>query len=95
MSRNFFPVVMAIGVGVFTGKLPFLSPSPSIVLRSLILTSNFAAGYYTFQPTFQQMAIEKEHIPQQSQSTGLPQKETNAPSKPAVDSSKPEAQGSK
>ncbi|OOQ90233.1 hypothetical protein PEBR_05644 [Penicillium brasilianum] len=70
MSRNFFPVVMAIGVGVFT-------------------------GYYTFQPTFQQMAIEKEHIPQQSQSTGLPQKETNAPSNPAVDSSKPEAQGSK
>ncbi|KAJ5190894.1 uncharacterized protein N7498_009879 [Penicillium cinerascens] len=34
MSRNFFPVVMAIGVGVFT-------------------------GYYTFQPTFQQLAAEK------------------------------------
>ncbi|KAJ5495972.1 hypothetical protein N7539_001088 [Penicillium diatomitis] len=34
MSRNFFPVVMAIGVGVFT-------------------------GYYTFQPTLQQMSVEK------------------------------------
>ncbi|OQE16376.1 hypothetical protein PENSTE_c024G06761 [Penicillium steckii] len=36
MSRNFLPVALAIGVGVFT-------------------------GYYTFQPTFQQMAIEKAH----------------------------------
>ncbi|KAJ5595962.1 hypothetical protein N7450_002420 [Penicillium hetheringtonii] len=36
MSRNFLPVALAIGVGVFT-------------------------GYYTFQPTFQQLAIEKVH----------------------------------
>jgi hypothetical protein len=41
------------------------------------------------------MAIEKEQIPQQSQSAGLSQKETNAPSNPAADSSKPEAHGSK
>ncbi|KAJ5089748.1 hypothetical protein N7532_008432 [Penicillium argentinense] len=36
MSRNLFPVVIAIGVGVFT-------------------------GYYTFQPSFQQLAIDKAH----------------------------------
>ncbi|KAJ6128632.1 hypothetical protein N7471_009849 [Penicillium samsonianum] len=36
MSRNFFPAIFAIGVGVFT-------------------------GYYTFQPTFQQLQYEKEH----------------------------------
>lgn len=32
MSRNFFPVVMAIGVGVFTGNYPRLSLPPSIAL---------------------------------------------------------------
>lgn len=95
MSRNFFPVVMAIGVGVFTGNYLLLSLPPSIVLRLLVLTSNFSAGYYTFQPTFQQMAIEKDQTPQQSQSIGLSQRENNAPSNRAADNSKPEAQGSK
>ncbi|KAJ5688748.1 hypothetical protein N7462_003140 [Penicillium macrosclerotiorum] len=38
MSRNFLPVVLAIGVGVFT-------------------------GYYTFQPTFQQLAAERTQGP--------------------------------
>ncbi|KAJ5380558.1 uncharacterized protein N7496_002986 [Penicillium cataractarum] len=95
MSRNFFPVVMAIGVGVFTGNYLLLSLPASIVLRPLVLTSNFSVGYYTFQPTFQQMAIEKEQTPQQSQSTGLSHKENNAPSNPAADNSKPETQGSK
>ncbi|GLI76303.1 hypothetical protein PoHVEF18_004574 [Penicillium ochrochloron] len=69
MSRNFFPVVMAIGVGVFT-------------------------GYYTFQPTFQQMAIEKDQIPQQQQSTSIPQKAANVPANTATEDSKTEA-GSK
>ncbi|KAF7718253.1 Uncharacterized protein PECH_002068 [Penicillium ucsense] len=41
MSRNFFPVVMAIGVGVFT-------------------------GYYTFQPTLQQMSVEKTQKPMET-----------------------------
>jgi hypothetical protein len=62
---------------------------------SQILTSNFSAGYYTFQPTFQQMAAEKGQIPQQSQPAGLSSKETNAPSNTATDGSKPDAQGSK
>ncbi|KAJ5460485.1 uncharacterized protein N7458_002037 [Penicillium daleae] len=94
MSRNFFPVIMAIGVGVFTGNYLLLSLLPSMVLRPLVLTSNFSAGYYTFQPTFQQMAIQKERTPQQPQSTGQAQKGTNAPSA-TTDSSKPEGQGSK
>ncbi|OQE47488.1 hypothetical protein PENCOP_c001G07882 [Penicillium coprophilum] len=43
MSRNFFPALCAIGVGVFT-------------------------GYYTFQPTFQQLQYQKE----QAQKTSPP-----------------------
>lgn len=34
MSRNFFPVVMAIGVGVFTGNCSFLSLPPSIAFTA-------------------------------------------------------------
>jgi hypothetical protein len=60
--------------------------------RPVILTSNFSAGYYTFQPTFQQMAIEKDQLPQQQQSTGIPQKETNAPANTATEGSKAGAQ---
>ncbi|OKP13115.1 hypothetical protein PENSUB_1215 [Penicillium subrubescens] len=52
-------------------------------------------GYYTFQPTFQQMAVEKDQFPQQQQSPGIPQKETNAPANTATEGSKAEAQGSK
>ncbi|KAJ5478787.1 hypothetical protein N7530_004296 [Penicillium desertorum] len=58
MSRNFFPALFAIGVGVFT-------------------------GYYTFQPTFQQLQYEK----QQAQKASLPsesaalKQDTNAPTK--------------
>jgi hypothetical protein len=54
MSRNFFPVVMAIGVGVFT-------------------------GYYTFQPTFQQLAAEKAPVVQPSTTSGSPNEGTGAP----------------
>ncbi|KAF3388867.1 hypothetical protein F1880_003883, partial [Penicillium rolfsii] len=70
MSRNFFPVVMAIGVGIFT-------------------------GYYTFQPTFQQMAIEKDQLPQQRKSTVVSQEDTTAPTNIASEGSKAEARGSK
>ncbi|KAJ5383564.1 hypothetical protein N7517_001475 [Penicillium concentricum] len=48
MSRNFFPALFAIGVGVFT-------------------------GYYTFQPTFQQLQYQKEHA-----------QKTSTPSDPAA-----------
>jgi hypothetical protein len=65
-----------------------------LLSRQLILTSNFSAGYYTFQPTFQQMAIGKDQIPQQQQSTSIPQKAANAPANTATEDSKTEA-GSK
>lgn len=54
MSRNFFPVVMAIGVGVFTGNYPLFSLPPSFAFtatdsdvkflrRLLHLPANFPA----------------------------------------------------
>ncbi|KAJ5133590.1 uncharacterized protein N7443_004789 [Penicillium atrosanguineum] len=68
MSRNFFPVVMAIGVGVFT-------------------------GYYTFQPTFQQLAAEKPPSVQSSNPAGSSDKATGAPTSGALPSAtKPEAE---
>jgi hypothetical protein len=66
-----------------------------LLSQQLTLTPNFSAGYYTFQPTFQQMAVEKDQFPQQQQSPGIPQKETNAPANTATEGSKAEAQGSK
>ncbi|KAJ5603651.1 hypothetical protein N7537_006607 [Penicillium hordei] len=58
MSRNFFPAIFAIGVGIFT-------------------------GYYTFQPTFQQLQYERQHAQKTSapsDPTALKQ-DTNAPTK--------------
>ncbi|KAJ5666041.1 uncharacterized protein N7477_008489 [Penicillium maclennaniae] len=65
MSRNFFPVIMAIGVGVFT-------------------------GYYTFQPTFQQLAAEKSPGVQSSNPAGASDKPTGALNAGAL-TTKPEA----
>ncbi|KAJ5168540.1 uncharacterized protein N7482_004134 [Penicillium canariense] len=81
MSRNFFPVLLAIGVGVFTGTF---NPAPLL-----------SARYYTFQPTFQQMAIEKGQVPQQPPSTSLSQKKTDAPANPTSHGSKPETESSR
>ncbi|KAJ5835906.1 hypothetical protein N7447_001932 [Penicillium robsamsonii] len=58
MSRNFFPALFAIGVGVFT-------------------------GYYTFQPTFQQLQYQKEQAQKtspRSDRAALKQ-DTNVPTK--------------
>ncbi|KAI2794649.1 hypothetical protein POX_a01248 [Penicillium oxalicum] len=71
MSRNFFPVVMAIGVGVFT-------------------------GYYTFQPTFQQMSVEKAQVPPQSQlAKGSSPNEDSAPAGSTAGNPKHAAESSK
>ncbi|KAJ5189566.1 hypothetical protein N7491_005897 [Penicillium cf. griseofulvum] len=60
MSRNFFPALCAIGVGVFT-------------------------GYYTFQPTFQQLQYQKEHAQKTSVSDPAALKQDiNAPTKADV-----------
>ncbi|QQK42671.1 hypothetical protein Pdw03_6572 [Penicillium digitatum] len=58
MSRNFFPAIFAIGVGVFT-------------------------GYYTFQPTFQQLQYEREHAQKTSHPSGATvlKQDTNSPTK--------------
>jgi hypothetical protein len=57
MSRNFIPVALAIGVGVYTGI--YLTFHGQLDKENSVLTSNFSAGYYTFQPAFQELAAEK------------------------------------
>ncbi|KAJ6108364.1 hypothetical protein N7523_009687 [Penicillium sp. IBT 18751x] len=74
MSRNFFPVIMAIGVGVFTG-IDYSSPDHGEMLAS---KRNFVSGYYTFQPTFQQLAAEKSPSVQSSNPAGASDKSTGA-----------------
>ncbi|KXG48045.1 uncharacterized protein PGRI_019150 [Penicillium griseofulvum] len=59
MSRNFFPALCAIGVGVFT-------------------------GYYTFQPTFQQLQQQKEHAQKASSDPATLKQDANAPTKADV-----------
>ncbi|OQD72461.1 hypothetical protein PENDEC_c021G05948 [Penicillium decumbens] len=68
MSRNLFPVVMAIGVGVFT-------------------------GYYTFQPTFQQLAAERAPATQPYPPAASSLKSAEAPTGDAPpNAAKPEAE---
>lgn len=55
MSRNWIPALVAIGVGVFSGRYcpKCKKPGPFTNIRS------FTAGYYTFQPLLKDLQMEK------------------------------------
>lgn len=91
MSRNFIPAMLAIGIGVFTGT--YWSGFSQMVTGGSILTTIFSAGYYTFQPTFQQLAVERTHggqSPASNNAGNAPAEgDTTAPAKSHATGSKP------
>jgi len=90
MSRNLFPVVMAIGVGVFTGTGQF---SPLVIDWFGTNFIFYSAGYYTFQPTFQQLAAERAPATQPYPPAASSLKSAEAPTGDAPpNAAKPEAE---